>query len=125
MTLKEEIEALRDRVLPQLDSAHDYYADTRIAWRLVHKLIAAGHKFTVRNPTTGTVTTQADLASKARRYVAEQLTEATFQHFLFIFENFFFDLLRCWLTAFPQSLGGKQVDFKTALECRTKRPSPN
>ena len=55
MDLAEEIQAFRDRVLAELDSAHDYYTDTKIAWRLVHKIIAAGHKFTVRNPTTGTV----------------------------------------------------------------------
>jgi len=81
MTLEDEIRAVRDRVLADLDSAHDYYTDTKIAWRLVHKIIAAGHKFTVRNPTTGTVTTQTDLAAKARGYVAKQLTESTFQHF--------------------------------------------
>lgn len=120
MALAEEIQALRDRVLAELDSAHDYYTDTKIAWRLVHKIIAAGHKFTVRYPTTGTVTTQTDLAAKARGYVAEQLTEATFQQFLSTFENFFFDLLRCWLTAYPHSLGGKQVDFKTVLDAPDK-----
>ena len=120
MALAEEIRALRDRVLAELDSAHDYYTDTKIAWRLVHKIIAAGHKFTVRNPTTGTVRTQTDLADKARGYVAEQLMEATFQQFISTFENFFFDLLRCWLTTYPQSLGGKQVDFKTVLESPDK-----
>ena len=103
-----------------LDSAHDYYTDTKIAWRLVHKIIAAGHKFTIRNPTTGTVRTQTDLADKARGYVAEQLMEATFQQFISTFENFFFDLLRCWLTTYPQGLGGKQVDFKTVLESPDK-----
>ena len=112
--------ALWDRVLAELDSAHDYYTDTKIAWRLVHKIIAAGDKFTVRNPTTGTVRTQTDLADKARGYIAEQLTEATFQQFISTFENFFFDLLRCWLTAYPQSLGGKQVDFKTVLDSPDK-----
>jgi len=120
MTLEDEIRAVRDRVLADLDSAHDYYTDTKIAWRLVHKIIAAGHKFNVRNPTTGTVTTQTDLAAKARGYVAQQLTEATFQQFISIFENFLFDLLRCWLTAYPQSLGGRQVDFKSVLEATDK-----
>jgi hypothetical protein len=66
------------------------------------------------------VTTQADLAGKARGYVAEQLTEATFQQFISIFENYFFDLLRCWLTAYPQNLAGKQVDFKAILDAPDK-----
>ena len=66
MALEAEIRALRDPVLADLDSAHDYDSDTKIAWRLVHKIVASGHRFTVRNPITGTVTTQTDLAAKAR-----------------------------------------------------------
>ena len=116
MTLSEDIGALRDQILADLAAAHDYYTDTKIAWRLVHKVIAAGHTITIRNMTTGTMTTQAELAVKARGYVTEQLTEATFQQFISIFENFYFDLIRLWLTAYPQSLGKKTVDFKTILE---------
>ncbi len=120
MALADDIRALRDRVLADLNSAHDYYTDTKIAWRIVHKLVAAGHTFAVRNITTGTVTTQADLAAKARGYVAEQLAEATFQHFISIFENWFFDLLRLWLVAYPQNLIGKKVDFKAVLDAPDK-----
>src|SRR4051794_6659871 len=110
MTLAEGVQTLRDRVLADLTSAHDYYVNTKIAWRLVHNVITAGNVFTIRNATTGTVTTQAELATKARGYVTEQLTEATFQQFISIFENFYFDLLRLWLTAYPQSLGKRTVD---------------
>jgi hypothetical protein len=120
MGLAEEIRTHRDRALSDLDSAHDYYTDTKIAWRLVHKIIAAGNTFTITNVTTGTITTQADLAIKARGYVTQQVTEATFQQFISIFENFFFDLLRLWLTAYPQSLGGKTVEFKTVLQAPDK-----
>jgi hypothetical protein len=91
MALADEIRALQDRVLADLNSAHDYYADTKIAWRLVNDLIAAGHTITSRNTTTGTLTTHAELAAKARGYVTEQLAEATFQQFTSIFENFYFD----------------------------------
>src|SRR3954466_7220042 len=112
MSLGEELQALRDRALAELDAAYDYYADTKLAWRLVRRQISAGRKFTVRNLTTGTVTTQSDLSRRARGYVARQLTEATFQQFISTFESYFFDLLRLWLTAYPQSLGGRKVDFK-------------
>ena len=74
----------------------------------------------IRNMTTGTVTTQTELAAKVRGYVTEQLTEATFQQFVSIFENFYFDILRLWLTAYPHSLGKKMVDFKTILELPDK-----
>jgi hypothetical protein len=120
MAMSDEIRELRDQVLADLAAAHDYYTDTKIAWRMVHKVIASGHTIKIRNTTTGTVTTQVELARKARGYVAEQLAEATFQQFVSIFENFYFDLLRLWLTAYPQSLGKKMVDFKTILELPDK-----
>ncbi len=120
MALSENISALRDRVLADLTSAHDYYADTKIAWGLVDNVIAAGNTFTIRNTATGTVTTHSELAIKARGYVAGQLTEATFQQFVSTFEYFYFDLLGLWLTAYPQSLGKKMVDFKTVLELPNK-----
>jgi hypothetical protein len=120
MALADAIRALRDRVLADLNRAHDYYTHTKIAWDTVGRVIAAGHTFSIRNTTTNTVTTQADLASKARGYVAEQLAEATFQQFISIFENFFLDLLRLWLMAYPQSLGNKKVDFQAVLDAADK-----
>lgn len=120
MALVDDIRALRDHVLGDLNAAHDYYTDTTIAWDTVRQVIAAGHTFSIRNMTTGTVTTQTDLASKARGYVAEQLAEATFQQFISIFENFFLDLLRLWMMAYPQSLSGKKVDFQAILDAPDK-----
>jgi hypothetical protein len=120
MALADDIRVLRDRVLADLNGAHDYYTDTKIAWDIVRQGIAAGHTFSIRNMTTGSVTTQADLASKARGYVAEQLAEATFQQFISIFENFFLDLLRLWLMAYPQSLSGRKVDFQAVLDAPDK-----
>jgi hypothetical protein len=120
MAVASDIQALRDRVLADLAAAHDYYADTKIGWDIVRRFIAADNTFAIQNKTTGTVTTQADLAGKSRGYVAEQLTEATFQQFISIFENFFFDILRLWLVAYPQSLGGKKLDFQAVLDSPDK-----
>jgi hypothetical protein len=120
MALADDIRALRDRVLADLNSAHDYYTDTTIAWDMVRQVIAAGQTFSVRNMITGTVTTQADLAAKASGYVAGQLAEATFQQFISIFENYFFDLLRLWLLAYPQNLFGRKVDFQAVWDAPDK-----
>lgn len=120
MTLAADIQALRDRVLADLNAAHDYYTDTKIAWDIVQRAIASGRSFSIRNIATGNVTTHADLAGKARGYVVQQLTEATFQQFISIFENFFFDLMRLWLNAYPQSLGGRKLDFQTVLDSPDK-----
>ena len=43
-----------------------------------------------------------------------------FQQFVSLFENFFFDLLRFWLIAYPRSLGGKRIEFKTVLDAPDK-----
>ena len=120
MALADDIRALRDRALADLNAAHDYYADTKTAWRIVHKAVQGGQMFSIRNMVTGTATTHADLAGKAERYVAEQLAEATFQQFISIFENYFFDFLRLWLIAYPQSLIGRKVDFKAVLDAPDK-----
>lgn len=120
MALSDEIQFLRDQILADLSAAHDYYTDTKIAWRMVQQFISDGRTIKIRNMTTGTVTTHTELAVKARGYVTGQLTEATFQQFISIFENFYFELLRLWLTAYPQSLGKKTVDFKSILELPDK-----
>ena len=120
MALADDVRALRDRALTELTSTHDYYTDTKRAWRIVHKVIRAGNKVTVRNTITGTVTEAAQLAEKARGYVTGDLAQATFQQFVSIFENFFFDFLRLWLMAYPQSLGGKELQFKTVLDAPDK-----
>jgi hypothetical protein len=118
--LADDLRQLRDRTLGDLTAAHDYYADTKTAWKIVRREIATGGKITIDNWTTGSVTTEADLARKVRGYVRRQLAEATFQQFVSIFETYLIDLLRLWLTVHPESLGGKKVDFRTVLEAADK-----
>jgi hypothetical protein len=120
MALADDIRTLRDRVLGDLNGGHDYYTGTKIAWDIVRQFIAAGRAFSIHNMTTGTMTTQADLANKAHGYVTQQLAEATFQQFISIFENFIADLLRLWLVAYPQSLRAKQLDFQAVLDAPDK-----
>ena len=120
MALADDIQALRRRVLRELNDAHDYYTDTKVGWRMVQQVVKAGRNFTIRNSATGTATTQTDLVNKARAYITGQLAEATFQQFISLFENFFFDFLRLWLMAYPHSLSGKKVDFKAILEASDK-----
>jgi hypothetical protein len=120
MALADDIQALRDRVLAELHAAHDYYTDAMTAWRIARKVVAAGARFRVQSSVTGTVTTQADLATKAQDYIAGPLAEATFQQFLSLFEAFFFDLLRLWLIAYPQSLAARKVDVKAVLDAPDK-----
>lgn len=120
MGLADDIGRLQQSTHADLNTAHDYYTDTKSAWRIVRNIIQTGHAMTIRNLVTGTVSTQIDLPGKARGYVSGPLAEATFQQFVAIFENFFFDCLRLWLMAYPQSLSGKQLDFKVVLDAPDK-----
>jgi len=120
MALSGEIQSLRDRVLTDLNAAHDYYTDTKIAWEIVRRAIDNGDTFSIRNMATGTVTTHVELVQKSRGYVAEQLAEATFQQFISIFESYFFDLVRLWLTEYPQNLSARKVDFRDVLAAPDK-----
>jgi hypothetical protein len=52
--------------------------------------------------------------------VAKELKEATFQQFISIFESYIYDLLHLWLTAYPQNLIAKKVDYKVILEAPDK-----
>lgn len=120
MALSEDILKLRDQTLADPNAAHDYYTDTKIAWRIVHEYVDAGHTFTSRNMVTGTETTHVQLAGKAPAYISGHLAEATFQQFIAIFESFFFDVLRLWLRRYPGSLIGRKVDFRTILRAADK-----
>jgi hypothetical protein len=120
MALVDDIRALRNRVLADLNAALDYYTDTKYAWGIVRKAIRNGDTFAIRSKATRTLTTHSQLYAKSRGYVAEQLAEATFQQFISLFENNFFELLRLWLTAYPQNLIGKSVEFKVVLNAPDK-----
>jgi hypothetical protein len=120
MALVSDRRALRSRVLADLEQAHDYYVHTKAAWAFIEKAVAGRRRFTIRNPATGTTTSHSELVRKSTGYVAEQLAQSTFQQFLAIFEGFLFDLLRLWLTEYPQSLLGKKVDFALILDAPDK-----
>ena len=65
MALADDIRLLRDRVSAELTAAHDYYADTKVAWKILDTFVKAGHGFRNRNAITGTETTETELAAKA------------------------------------------------------------
>jgi len=139
MALADDIFALRDRALADLNAVLDYSSHTKIAWGIIRQSVLEGSKFAIKGTSirldppigdgsspvlierrTGTETTEATLADKARDYMNIQLPEATFQQFISIFEAFFGDFLRLWLLAHPAILSKKQIDFKTILEAPDK-----
>jgi len=116
MALADAIQTLCEQVLTDLREAHDYYEATKIAWSTVEGAVEKGEHFTFHNAVTGSVYSETEIVSKVNGYVSRQLAEATFVSFLSIFENFIFEFLRLWLTAYPQILSSKKLDYKIVLE---------
>lgn len=115
IAISDDLITLRNRALEELADAHDYYANTKTAWRIVRRVIQAERNVTVKNKATGNEITGAVLAARSRVYVSRQLTEATFQQFHSIFEDFVLKIVRHCLTANPKSLSEKMVKFATIL----------
>ena len=110
MGLADDIERLRDEILEELTSVHDYYTNTKHAWRMVQTYVnRSGHSISFRNLATNTETSGKELAANAQFYVTEYLASATFQQFVSLFEDFVFGLMRHWLLAHPHGLDEKTI----------------
>lgn len=120
MSLADEIKLLQENTCAALDASHDYFTNTKTAWRLVQQFVATGHSITMRNQATGNIVTEAELPELAQEYVVGYLASATFQDFVSHFEIFLFDLIRAWLREYPHSLLGKQLSFQTVFDSRDK-----
>jgi hypothetical protein len=120
MTLAEDIHDLTTRTLSALEASHDYSTYTKRMWRLLQQIVKEGRTFTFRNRTTGTRVDEQMLLGRAQLYVTDYLISSTFQHFVSLFEDFFFALLRYWLAAYPGSLSKKQLDMGTVLKAPDK-----
>jgi hypothetical protein len=120
MGMADDIAGLSARTVAALIESHDYYTHTKRIWRLVQQTAKEGRRFSIRNLTTGTTVNEKAIGKLAQRYVTDYLAGATFQHFVALFEDFFFDLLRVWLSSYPGSLSNRQVSFDTVLKAVDK-----
>jgi hypothetical protein len=120
MALWDDIQVLTTRTLSALEASHDYYTYTKRVWRLLQQIVKEGRQFTFRNPTTGTRVDEQVLLGRAQLYVTDYLVSSTFQHFVSLFEDFVFELLRYWLAAYPASLSKKQVGMGAILKAPDK-----
>jgi hypothetical protein len=119
MALANDIETLAAGTVSALEASHDYYTYTKRVWRLLQRIVKEGRQFTFRNQTTGTRIDQQALLGHAQQYVTDYLRASTFQHFVSLFEDFFF-LLRLWLAAHPGSLSRRKVDMDAVLRAANK-----
>lgn len=112
--LAQQIDELQSRAVEELDALDRYYTDTKLAWQFMRWLQKGGHGLDARSRDTGEVTHLADLAARSTVYV-ERLPEVCLQQLISIFESYFLDLLRIWLTANPKGLKAKTVRFSDIL----------
>src|SRR5688572_27013734 len=104
MALVDNIDRITTRTLSELAASHDYYTYTTRVWRLLYEIVREGRKFNFHNPVTGTRVDEQALLVRAQQYITDYLASSTFQHFVSLFEDYFFELLRAWLAAYPGSL---------------------
>ena len=127
--LAARLAALQSRALGELDAVEAYFRDAEWAWRLVRELsitaasagnpLDRGSPLHGRSPVAQVIAAArvelVRLAAKSQDYVAGNLTEATFQQTLAVFEAFVADLLTLRLTARPDTLGGRDVKLIRVL----------
>lgn len=116
MPLADAIQVLANRTLTSLDASHDYYTYTKRMWRLLQEVVKEGRTFTFRNLSTGTRVNERMLLERVPLYVTDYLVSSTFQQFVMLFEEFFFSLLREWLSAYPASLSKRQIAMSSVLK---------
>lgn len=109
MPLSDDIAALRDQILGDLAASHDYFVNTKQAWRIVQVYVDSGNTVEFQNTHTGNKVPAENLAAQAQFYVKEHLASATFQQFVSQFEDFVLGLIRLWLRAFPQRLDHRKL----------------
>ena len=72
-----------------------------------------------RNPTTGTIVDPTQLVTLSVRYESVRLAESVLQHFVALFEDFVFELLRLWLSSYPGGIpkkDKKQVNLAMVID---------
>lgn len=120
MSLRSAVESLRDTTIAALTAAHNHFVYTKKIWRVVDiEVRRRGRKIRLDNKVTGSVVNERDLLAVAQTAANDYLPSATVQQFVSLTESFLTDLVRLWLTEYPQHLKG-QVDVQTIVAAPDK-----
>lgn len=116
MSLRTEIENIRDAALAALNHSHDYFTYTKDAWRSLQQDVQReGRTLLWRNLSTRSSINEKDVTTRAQRYIEVELPASTLQQFVSIFENFLFDVTRAWILAFPERVARRQLTGREIL----------
>ncbi len=113
---------MQEEPLRLLDGrAHLEFFANRFQQIVVHRLLGVIGRHVIQHRLVeGLLAPLSRSRSQASGICDRAIDRGTFQQFISIFENFLFELLRLWLLAYPQSLAGKKVDFKTVWDAPNK-----
>ncbi len=123
MPMADQIRDLSDRSQAELLTAHDYYEHTKAVWRLAEELTGMGHTYVIQIPGTEAGLTLVELVAQSQDYIARYLAESVFQQYVSLFEDFVFELLRLWLSAYPAGIPNKDkkpVNLATIIDALDK-----
>jgi hypothetical protein len=120
MALKSDIQNLGDSTIMALAAAHDHLVYTKKIWRIFDvEVRRRGRKIVLDNKITHSRMTEQELLPVAQASVSDYLPKAAIQQFASLSETFLTDLIRLWLTEYPQHLKG-QVDVQTIVAAPDK-----
>jgi hypothetical protein len=121
MTLRNDIENARDSAMGALNDAHDYFAFTKDAWRALQQDVERdGRTLKWTNASTASSISEKNVFARAQRYIGVELASSSLQQFVSIFENFFFEIARAWILAFPERLSNRQLSGKLIIRLADK-----
>src|SRR5262249_31773472 len=120
MAVADNLRAIADRAVRDLDAVHDFFEHSKIVWQSFRDIVDRGHTVVSQNRATGTTADQHDLVRLAPQYTREYLASFSFRHFVSAFEVFLFGFLHRLLLHNPWQFAGKQVDFDVVLRARDR-----
>lgn len=118
MSIADDIRALADRAMRDLDAVHDFFEHSRLVWRSFKTFVDQGYKISSQNLATGTIIDQDGLLRLAPDYAKKYLAGFTFRQFVAIFEVFLFDFLHRILLHNPWQFARRQLDLEVVLRAR-------
>jgi hypothetical protein len=120
MAAADDLRDLSDRVQADLDSAAEFYLNTRRAWRLIQQLVAEGRQFAIVNGAAETLADQQTVDGLAERYVTMDLRSTVLERFVSSLEDFVLNLFRLWLLEFPGILSARTLTLRDVLDLDDK-----
>ena len=113
--LPADVRALRDRVARDVEGLYDDYTLGRALWRLLRAYAGRSTSdLVITNPATGRQFGRSELVMQSRTSMRRH-HERAFKEIVGRFEFFALNLMRLWVIAHPEILGGRELTLNDVL----------